>query len=372
MKKLIFRKFALDTVNFFLLILLIFGLIVWTLQAVNYLDFITDDGHGLKTYFLFTSFNFPKILHRLIPFVFFISIFFIITNYEYKNELLIYWSNGISKIKFTNNLILLSIILLFFQIVIGGFISPLFQYKARAFLKNSNIDYFSALMQEGKFINAVDGLTIFINSKNIDGSFSNIFIDDSSKSNKKMIYAKNGVLINNSNKKIFQLYNGNVFNQDQSRINSFEFDQIDFNLSEFSSNTILVPKIQETSSKDLFNCLLFLLNNPENKIKFNYFNCEKSIKETVSQEMLKRFYKPFYLPVIALMCSFLIIVPKNDRRYIGNRKMIFSASFFILLISETSLRYAKKSDLTILNFLCVPWLFFIMIYYFFYKKVKNV
>ncbi len=105
MKKLIFRKFIKDTVFFFLLVSLTFGVIVWTLQAVNYLDFITEDGHSLKTYFQFTIYNFPKIIHRLIPFVFFISIFFVIINYDHNNELLIFWSNGISKISFANNLI---------------------------------------------------------------------------------------------------------------------------------------------------------------------------------------------------------------------------------------------------------------------------
>ena len=38
-------------------------------------------------------------------------------------------------------------------------------------LKNSNINLFSSLIREGKFINAVDGLTIFIDKKNNDGSF---------------------------------------------------------------------------------------------------------------------------------------------------------------------------------------------------------
>ena len=75
MKKLIFRKFVQDTLFFFLLVSLTLGIIVWTLQAVNYLDFITEDGHSLKTYFQFTIYNFPKIIHRLIPFVFFVSIF---------------------------------------------------------------------------------------------------------------------------------------------------------------------------------------------------------------------------------------------------------------------------------------------------------
>ena len=30
---------------------MIMGLIVWTMQAVNYFDFVSEDGHGLKVYF---------------------------------------------------------------------------------------------------------------------------------------------------------------------------------------------------------------------------------------------------------------------------------------------------------------------------------
>ena len=95
MKKLIFNKVRKDTLFLFIVLSLSLGLIVWTLQAVNYLDFVTQDGHGFKTYFLYSIFNFPKIIHRLIPFVFFISLFLILTNYETKNELLIFWTHGI-------------------------------------------------------------------------------------------------------------------------------------------------------------------------------------------------------------------------------------------------------------------------------------
>ena len=44
MKKTIFKKLYIDTAGFFLTFLLIMSLIVWTLQAVNYFDFVTEDG----------------------------------------------------------------------------------------------------------------------------------------------------------------------------------------------------------------------------------------------------------------------------------------------------------------------------------------
>ena len=218
MKKLIFRKFAKDTLIFFIIMCLSIGLIVWTLQAVNYFDFVTQDGHGLKTYFTYTILNFPKIIHRIIPFIFFITLFYLITNYEQKNELSIFWLNGISKIDFTNKIIFLSIILTIFQIFLGSLFSPYSQFKARESLKNSNIDFFTSLIKEGKFINAVEGLTIFIKEKNIDQSFSNIFIDDSTKNNSKMIYAKNGIIVDNYQRKSFQLFNGKVINNEKRKM----------------------------------------------------------------------------------------------------------------------------------------------------------
>ena len=133
MKKLIFRKFILDTTTFFTVSLLIMGVIVWTLQAVNYFDFVTEDGHGLKIYFFYKILNFPKIIHRILPFIFFISLFYTILSYEFKNELNIFWFNGISKIEFLNKIVIFSLILMMLQIWIGSNISPSSQYKARNF-----------------------------------------------------------------------------------------------------------------------------------------------------------------------------------------------------------------------------------------------
>ena len=218
MKKLIFRNFAKDTLIFFSITCLTIGIIVWTLQAVNYFDYVSQDGHGLKTYFTYIFFNFPKIIHRIIPFIFFISLFYILNEYEYKNELQIFWTFGITKLSFANKILTLSIIITIIQICFGSFLSPLSQLKGREMLKNSNIDFFTSLIKEGKFINVVQGLTIFIDGKKKDGSFSNIFLDDSSKSTSKMIYAKNGLIIDNDNKKVFRLYEGKVINKDKKKL----------------------------------------------------------------------------------------------------------------------------------------------------------
>ena len=86
MKKLLFIHFLKDTLFFFLLMSLSLGLIVWVIQAVNYLDFMTEDGHSFYVYFSYSVYNFPKIIHRILPFIFFISLFYQLIQYEKKNE----------------------------------------------------------------------------------------------------------------------------------------------------------------------------------------------------------------------------------------------------------------------------------------------
>ena len=371
MKKLIFRKFAKDTSVFFIMLCFVIGLIVWTMQAVNYFDFVTQDGHGLKTYFSYIIFNFPKIIHRIIPFIFFISLFYMLVDYEMRNELLIYWTSGVNKFDFANKVLIFSIILTVFQIFIGSFFSPISQYKGREYLKDSNIDFFTSLLKEGKFINAVDGLTIFMKSKNKDGTFSRIFIDDSSKSISKIIYAKKGIIIEDEKRKVFKLYNGQVINKDQFKINVFKFDEIDFNLADYGSNTILSLKIQEMPSTLLLSCMIKKFSNKKDNIKYN-FECKKDLMNDINQELFKRFYKPLYIPILTLMCCFLIVVPKNHISYKRNQKIIFSITFLILILSEASLRYSTISNLTTIIYLIIPWFIFISSYLIFYNRIKYV
>ena len=215
MKKLLFRNFLKDVLKMFLIVGFSLGLIIWIIQAVNFLKFITEDGHNLYVYFSYTVLNFPKIIHRILPFIFFIALFQQISNYEDKNELLVFWTHGVTKLNFVNVIISFSVVMMLLQILIGGYISPKSQNEARDYIRSSNIDYFPSLIKEGKFIDTVSNLTIFIDSKDENGVYKNILIkedfnkDDNKiikkyeKFNSQIIYADSGVLINQNDKTKF-------------------------------------------------------------------------------------------------------------------------------------------------------------------------
>ena len=378
MKKLLFQKFLRDTMKTFIVISISIGLIVWVIQAVGFLDFVTEDGHGLYVYFYYTILNFPKIIHRILPFVFFISLFYQISQYENKNELLIFWTHGINKTNFMNMVIIYSIIICLFQIFLGSIVSPASQNKAKSFIRNSNIDFFPSLIKEGKFIDTVSDLTIFIESKDNFGNYKNIFLNDSansgnnnSKKRSQMIYAKKGVLINSGENRYFKLTDGKVINNDNGRITNFTFETFDFNLNKYSSKTTTYPKIQETNNTDLISCIYHNYKKTKNKFKAKYLDCNVSIISNIKQEVFKRLYKPFYIPLIAVMCCILICVSKENSNYNKLKVYLFLALIFLVIISEISLRYSATSPLGLFFFIFFPIISFLIIYTFLKMKFKS-
>ena len=262
-------------------------------------------------------------------------------------------------------MIIFSVILMCFQIWLGSYLSPVSQLKARNLIKNSNVDFFTSLIREGKFINAVKGLTIFTEKKDVN-NFSNIFIDDSSKGYSRMIYAKSGKILSDNKDKKFVLFNGKVINIDKTRINTFEFDQIDFNLQSFGSNSIIKPKIQEINSFRLLRCIFNKdINNPKECGQGDMINETK-------QELLKRFFKPIYILLITILSCYLFTSGKYNPKFNQVKRYLFLIIFFIILISETSLRYATSSNISLIIYFLTPVLLFTFFYILTYLKINNV
>ena len=340
MKKLLFAHFLKDTFFFFLLMTLSLGLIVWVIQAVNYLDFITEDGHSFKVYLSYTLFNFPKIIHRILPFIFFVSLFYQINRYELKNELIIFWTTGISRFQFSKVIMAFSLIFLIFQIIIGAYLSPNSQDKARDFIRNSNIDFFPSLFQEGKFIDVVKNLTIFIEREKPKGVYNNIFLKETG-SKSRVIYANKGFIKELGNKKYLELSNGSVVNLEGSKNNSFSFDKIDFNLTQYGSKSTTYPKIQELTNRLLIKCLNYNKQDKLNQFKSEILTCNKDIITNIKEELFKRFYKPIYLLLLSSIACLILFISKENKKFTLYKYIIFFIGIVAIIISEISLRYSS-------------------------------
>ena len=373
MKKLIFRKLLKDITNFFIISVLSISIIIWVIQAVNYLDFVSEDGHSFRIYFLYTLLSLPKIISRVLPFMFFISIFYILVKYEEENELVIFWLNGIKKIKFVNTIISFSIIFLFIQLFMSSYLTPITQDLARSFIRSSNIDSFPNLIKEKKFIDTVSNLTLYVDEKTDDGIFKNIILkDEINKIKSQIIYANQGEIIKKNNKYFLILSKGTVINKDKKGTDIFNFSSTQFNLSKFETKSTTFPKIQEINTFVLAKCFLFLKNdNIVKEFNSRKLQCNQKTIDPVQRELFKRFLLPFYIPLLALFVSTLILTSKDKFTYSKSKTKVFLGSVLLIIISEMSIRYIGKENLIAMFFTFMPFFLFVLTYYFMNKKLKK-
>ena len=371
MKKLIFRKILLDITFFFLLTAFSLTLIVWVIQAVNYLDFVSEDGHNLKVYFLYTLLNLPKMFSKLLPFIIFISTFYIITIYEKNNELIIFWTYGISKIYFINIIFKFSILFVVLQIFFSTFILPLTQSKAKSFLKSSNVNFFPQLLKEKKFIDTVNNLTFFIDSKNDNGELKNVFLKEKvSNTIYKIIYAKKGLLVDEDNKKSLVFKDGIFINFNNQKNTFFEFKDTRYNLSNFTSKSTTYPKIQERNTLRLLECLISYKIKKE-KVSNPTVKCNEDSIGSVIEELARRIVMPFYIPITLILSSLLILKSSEDNSYNKFKIGLFFLIVMIIVLSEITTRYVGLSDIYSICFAVLPLILTTLTYFIIYVHIKK-
>ena len=367
MKKLIFKKLLIDITAFFLISSLTLGLIVWVIQAVNYMDFITEDGHSLAVYFKYTLLSLPKILSRILPFIFFISVFYNLIKLENNNELLVYWTYGVTKLKFINILFKFSLIFLIIQVFLNIYVVPTSLDKGRDYIKKSDLDFFPSLIKERKFIDTVSDLTIFVDQINNKGELINIFLKDQIKDGEsQIIHAKRGILQKKNGKNYLVLLNGEFINNLNGKVTNFAFDKTNFDLSKYSTKSTTYRKIQEVDIKVLISCLKKLYLKTDYK-EIEDFVCTDNSLKNIKQETLKRIFKPLYIPVICLIASLLIFASKDNYFYSRLKVILFLLGIFSLIASEISVRYSGIDETKSIIFVGIPLLLIFIIYSIIFK-----
>ena len=371
MKKIVYKKISKDCVNFFLLVIFTISIIIWVLQAVNYLDFVIEDGHGFLVYFKYTLLSFPKIISRIFPFAIFLAFSYILLKYENKNELVIFWNFGIKKINFINFFIKFSLWFVLVSLLLNAVITPFTQDKARSFIRSSNLDFFESILKPKKFIGVIGNLTIYFDEKNKNGELINIFLNEKADANNSLTtFAKTATINIKSNTKILTLYDGRSINVINGKISEFEFSKTDYNISKFSSNTIMHQKTQEVTTIDLIRCSLFFKDLIKNKNVIKINNCISSNLENIYKELYSRLIKPLYVTFLISIALLFILKSKSDHTFNINKYKIYLFAFLFIIFLESSSKFISTNMIQNLFLSILPIFFTLFIYLYFLMKLK--
>jgi lipopolysaccharide export system permease protein len=372
MKKILFRKILLDSAFFFFLSLFAASLIIWIFQAVNFLDIILEDGRSYITYIQYSLLNFPKIVSKILPFVLFFTFMFILTKYEVNNELVILWNFGIHKISFIKYFFIISIIITTIQIFVTSIIVPSTQELARSLLRTSEINFFQSFLKTKKFNDTIKGLTIYVEKKDKNGNLINIYLEKESSGSFQVTHAKKGVFKYENNFPLLILYDGQTTSSKGNNISNFKFSKSNFNLSSFDTRTIKVIKTQETSSINLIKCVRSLSDkNYKENLDSQFFirNCDLNNLPNVLKELYKRFIIPLYIPIIVLVALLIISTSKENVNYNKYKIVIYFFGFFLIIFSETTIRFVQGTLIDNYKLIIIPFVFLIIIFKFFFLKL---
>ena len=363
----IYQNFIKEILKTFLVILFGLTLIAWTVRAVNFLDLIVESGYSVATYFQYSFLNLFGILTKFIPLAFLLSLMIFIVKQIQEKEFLILWTSGVKKLKIVNLFFFISIFVLIFYLVFSTLITPLALNESRTIIRQNNFNSLLPTIRAQQFSDSFKGFT-FIVEKKLKNKIDNVFIHDNSNTLKNLtsnnkgnisttIAARSGIV----EEKKMVLFNGQIISskKDNSKNEIVKFKQLNINLENLKTGTITQPKLQETSTLKLLQCMRNLVNEPVDK---DVGYCKENAKKEITTVLNRRILFPFYIPIIALLCSFLLIKTRKQKNFFLNKYSIFILSFLILLYAELIVRYTGISKIISILFTFSPVVLIPIIY----------
>ena len=232
--------------------------------------------------------------------------------------------------------------------------------KSRLLLSNDSINSILPAIKKQQFSDTFKGLTLIVNDKKVN-EIKNIFIFDSGENLRNLspnintsstttIIAKNGYV----DKTRLMLFEGQIISskKNENKNEIINFEQFNLDLKNLNTSAIKKPKLQETATYKLMSCFLSIVKN-----KF----CNESAKKEMVTTLNRRMVMPFYIPVIALLCSLLLI---NKKYKSFNTILVFSYSFIILLFTEMTVRYTGINPFLKSFFMLSPIILTSLIYFY--------
>ncbi len=368
----IYQNFIKEIFKTFFVILLGLTLIAWTVRAVNFLDLIVESGYSVSTYFQYSLLNLFGILTKFIPLAFLLSLMIFIVKQIQEKEFLILWTSGVKKIKLVNIFFFVSVIISFIYLIFSSFVTPLALNKSRSIISQNNFNSFLPTIRVQQFSDSFEGFTFIVENR-INNNIEKVFIHDNSNTLKNLtsnqnkdssttIIAKNGVV----EEKKMVLFEGEIIstNKENNKNEIIKFEQLNIDLTNLQTSTIKQPKLQETSTVQLFKCM------NASSTEFT-ITCKKNTKKEIITVLNRRIVLPLYIPIISLLCSFLIIKAKTSKNLFLNKYFIFALSFFVLLYAELIIRYTGISKIIGTLFVATPLTLIPLIYFFLSIKLSR-
>ncbi|ALE03965.1 LPS export ABC transporter permease LptF [Bartonella ancashensis] len=292
--------------------------IMWTVQILTRIDFLTTSKQTFLTTLHFSSLLIPSVIALVIPFALVIAITTVLSTMNQDSELTIISTSGLPQSIIWKPILSLAIIVSCVSFFTTNFIAPQARLHMRQMIANAHSDLINFFITEGTFQKLTNNLYLEIGERHPDGTIGRLFIADQRDPKIDLLYyAVKGAIVNNKNGNFLVLNDGEMkqLNHQNSSVSIIKFSSYTFNLNEFISDKgipTIYPKDRPLS---------YLLNpTPDDP---SYQLAPLKYKAELHRRLIEWFY-----PVVFTLVS--VIIAGNAY---SHRQMRIPATFSAITIS---------------------------------------
>ena len=304
---------------------------LWLTQSLRFVEMVTRQGLPVYLFAQMTSLLMPRIFNVLSPIAVFVAVLFVYNRLIVDRELVVMQSAGISPMQNAFAAFFIGTILAIFNIYIMNWGIPTAERNFRDLEWRVKNNMTQMIFREGEFTTLKNGITVFIDKHENDGSVSGIFVSDESKPDKKItLTAEKGRLIETKDGPRILFINGIRQEIDKK---TFKFNSLAFSRysAEFNNGGGSRKKNETVREKNIFE----LLNSgSDNKLS-------KQEKRKNIVEGNRRIIYPLYNLLYAILACVGLLICNFNRR--GQTKIIFIEVACMILVSAGDLAFTNLS-----------------------------
>lgn len=302
---------------------------LWLTQSLHFVEMVTRQGLPVYLFAEMTSFLMPRIFNILSPIAVFVTVLFVYNRLIVDRELVVMQSSGISPRQNAMPAVYLGIVLVVLNAYIMNWGIPWSEKNFRELEWQVKNNLTQTVFREGEFTDIKNGVTIFIDKHEDDGSVSGIFVSDESKPDVKVtLTAEKARMIQSEKGPRILFINGvrQELNKKTFRFNTWSFSRYSGEFNGMGQKTKRQQTAREYSLSELLNA-----------DKDNTIDAEQKRKNIV--EGHRRILYPFYNLLFAVLGCVGLLVCNFNRR--GQAKIISIQVICMALIMSGDLAFTN-------------------------------
>jgi lipopolysaccharide export system permease protein len=229
--------------------------LIWLTQSLRFVELVVNRGLSMTVFVRLTSLLIPSFVAVILPITTYVVVQFIYQRLNGDRELTVIRSAGVSPIGMARPALALAVLAMGAGYVLNLWVVPSTLSSFRQFQWDIRNRMAAFLLQDGVFTPISENLTVYVRSRDADGTLRGILVEDGrDKLARATILAETGRLSEGTNGPRALLFNGSrqEIDHQTGRLNMLTFDQNELDLGEKATdNGQRPPDMSELPVREL-------------------------------------------------------------------------------------------------------------------------